>query len=284
RADNCSADKDRLNFARVLIATSDLEIVNTVESVMVDGNLVEIKIVEEWGYALGEDTCLFEDESDSEASQSDHEEGQSDQEAGNNVEALVENFVEGMKEDDDFGSQDNFQLSNSRAVDEARNGEEEVVVPFQDGEVTVTPTVLVTDHIAGNDDPTSGVGDSPKLPGAQGSPSFCSSAAGLRPPVASGGKKGSSLSSGRRKRTKSCPPGVKRSMISGPWSLDWLHDHNHGDVGVIFSTKKRPRKEGQSGGRQKKEGQEHPKRRKAGGIMRHSLYNLKKVARLPSKD
>ncbi|MCI68143.1 hypothetical protein A2U01_0089402, partial [Trifolium medium] len=25
------------------------------------------------------------------------------------------------------------------------------------------------------------------------------------------------------KRTKSCPPGVTRSVISGPWSLEWLH-------------------------------------------------------------
>ncbi|MCI96952.1 DUF4283 domain protein, partial [Trifolium medium] len=39
--------KDRLDFARVLIATSDLDIVNRVERVMVDGTLVEVKIVEE---------------------------------------------------------------------------------------------------------------------------------------------------------------------------------------------------------------------------------------------
>ncbi|MCI47259.1 hypothetical protein A2U01_0068500, partial [Trifolium medium] len=31
------------------------------------------------------------------------------------------------------------------------------------------------------------------------------------------------------KRTKSCPPGATRSVLSGPWSLEWLHDHNHGD-------------------------------------------------------
>ncbi|MCI47135.1 DUF4283 domain protein, partial [Trifolium medium] len=33
----------------------------------------------------------------------------------------------------------------------------------------------------------------------------------------------------RRKRTKSCPPRANRSVISGPWSLEWLQDHNHGD-------------------------------------------------------
>ncbi|MCI27137.1 sulfate transporter, partial [Trifolium medium] len=39
-----------------------------------------------------------------------------------------------------------------------------------------------------------------------------------------------------------------------------------------------------SGSRQKKDGQQDPKRRKAGGVLRHSLYRLKKVARLPCKD
>ncbi|MCI67152.1 hypothetical protein A2U01_0088410, partial [Trifolium medium] len=33
------------------------------------------------------------------------------------------------------------------------------------------------------------------------------------------------------KRTMSCPPGATRSIISGPWSLEWLHDRNHGDAG-----------------------------------------------------
>ncbi|GAU39374.1 hypothetical protein TSUD_370320 [Trifolium subterraneum] len=66
RADSCSADRDMLNFPRVLIATPDLEIVNIIENVLVHETLVEIKIIEECGYALEEDTCLFEDESDSE--------------------------------------------------------------------------------------------------------------------------------------------------------------------------------------------------------------------------
>jgi hypothetical protein len=47
RADSCSAEKDRLDFARVLIATSDLAIVSRVERVLVDGAQVVIKIVEE---------------------------------------------------------------------------------------------------------------------------------------------------------------------------------------------------------------------------------------------
>ncbi|MCI94409.1 hypothetical protein A2U01_0115707, partial [Trifolium medium] len=66
-------------------------------------------------------------ESDSQESQSDHLEGQGDPEVRCNVDTLVENFVKGTEEDDDFGSQTNFQLSNNRVVDEARIGEVEVV-------------------------------------------------------------------------------------------------------------------------------------------------------------
>ncbi|MCI88492.1 hypothetical protein A2U01_0109779, partial [Trifolium medium] len=32
------------------------------------------------------------------------------------------------------------------------------------------------------------------------------------------------------KRTKSCPSGVNRSAMSGPWSLEWLQDLNQGDA------------------------------------------------------
>ncbi|MCI08523.1 DUF4283 domain protein, partial [Trifolium medium] len=79
----------------------------------------------------------------------------------------------------------------------------------------------------------------------------------------SGGGRSSDAQLHSRKRIMSCPPGANRSVIFGPWSLEWLHDHNHGDAGgkaVVHGHKKR----------------------KAGGMFRHS--SLKKVARLPCKD
>ncbi|GAU30310.1 hypothetical protein TSUD_211670 [Trifolium subterraneum] len=100
RADSCSADKDRLDFAQVLIATSDLDIVNRVERILVDGSKVEIKIVEEWGYAMGEDTCLFEEGNESEATQSDCEEGHVDPEARRNVDLLVDKIVGELANDE----------------------------------------------------------------------------------------------------------------------------------------------------------------------------------------
>ncbi|MCI66397.1 hypothetical protein A2U01_0087655, partial [Trifolium medium] len=70
------------------------------------------------GYALGEDTCLFEDDRDSEASHANYDAGQDDPEVRRHVDALVEQFAEGLEDEDDYGSQDNSQPSNNRAADE----------------------------------------------------------------------------------------------------------------------------------------------------------------------
>ncbi|MCH79964.1 DUF4283 domain protein, partial [Trifolium medium] len=121
RADSCSADKDRLDFARVLIATSDLDIIKKVETVLVDGIMVEIKIVEEWGYAMGEDTCLFENESWSEGSQSDYEEGFVDPEVRRNVDMgesddEVERFADTLGLDRNGGNASNPQGETGEPV------------------------------------------------------------------------------------------------------------------------------------------------------------------------
>ncbi|MCI75094.1 hypothetical protein A2U01_0096361, partial [Trifolium medium] len=54
----------------------------------------EVKIMEEWGYALGEDACLIEEGNASEASHSDNDEEHGDPEASNNVDMLVEKLVD----------------------------------------------------------------------------------------------------------------------------------------------------------------------------------------------
>jgi len=58
--DNSTLDKFRFDYARVLIATSSLEVVNCVENIIIGGEIVEIKIVEEWGFNMGDDVCLFD--------------------------------------------------------------------------------------------------------------------------------------------------------------------------------------------------------------------------------
>jgi hypothetical protein len=86
-------------------------------------------------------------------------------------------------------------------------------------------------------------------------------------------------------RTTSCPPSSTRSVTSGPWSLEWMNDHDHGDAGVLFSASKKIPKMGRcSRGRQLKDGHHDHKKRKSGGLLRHSIYILKKVALLPVQD
>ncbi|MCI44905.1 DUF4283 domain protein, partial [Trifolium medium] len=60
----------------------------------------------------------------------------------------------------------------------------------------------------------------------------------------------------RNKRTSSCPPEARRSVISGPWSLEWLNYQNHGDAAVIFSASKKSRKGNHHGQSLNKKGQQ----------------------------
>jgi len=63
-ADECTVDKARLDFTRILISTPIIEIVNTSQDFLIDDCKYAIKMVEEWGCCLGEDAFLFEEESE----------------------------------------------------------------------------------------------------------------------------------------------------------------------------------------------------------------------------
>ncbi|MCI68849.1 hypothetical protein A2U01_0090110, partial [Trifolium medium] len=81
-------------------------------------------------------------------------------------------------------------------------------------------TTLGTDSPVGSGVRDQGTGDSPQLSGVQGSFSIRSPSEGPRRAVVIRESEGSFPIPFRGKRTKSCPPGVNRSVISGPWSLD----------------------------------------------------------------
>jgi hypothetical protein len=100
RRDNCSLGRKLFDFARVLIATSFLDFVNLVDKILVDGVLVEVKIIEEWRFNLGEDAFLFEEKDGSKSSCSDHADVQGDPEAGNHVDILVDKIVEELAEEE----------------------------------------------------------------------------------------------------------------------------------------------------------------------------------------
>jgi len=75
KTDRVAIEKERLDFARVLLATSSLDIINVVDNIVVDGILTEVKIIEEWGFNLGEDACLFDEENASVSAHSEHDGG-----------------------------------------------------------------------------------------------------------------------------------------------------------------------------------------------------------------
>jgi len=58
RSDDSTVDKARLDYARVLISTTIVEVVNASTEIVVDGCNFEIKLVEEWGCNLGENAFL----------------------------------------------------------------------------------------------------------------------------------------------------------------------------------------------------------------------------------
>jgi len=74
RTNIISIEKEQFDYPRVLIATTSLDIINTMDTTMVDEMLLEVKIVEEWGFNVGEDACLFEEENDYVSAHYDHEE------------------------------------------------------------------------------------------------------------------------------------------------------------------------------------------------------------------
>ncbi|XP_045791605.1 uncharacterized protein LOC123886320 [Trifolium pratense] len=208
RVEYGSVEKERIDFARVLIATPNLEIVNTVATVLVDGIQFEVKIVEEWGYTLGEDNCLFEEDNESVKSHSDHDEGQGDPEVRRHLDTMVENFAKGMEAEDDIGSQDNFELSHLRGGGEG--GSKNV------GEFGVNFPSRGEKHVVRGTGCDSVI--SPFSKGIQGSISICSPVNGSGRYDGNKGSDGSFPTLSNGNRAKSCPPGATRSMLSGPWS------------------------------------------------------------------
>jgi len=72
-----------------------------------------------------------------------------------------------------------------------------------------------------------------------------------------------------RKRTTYCPLCRIRFVVSGTWILAWIGDHNHGDVGVISSSRKI---------RLKKNivplQRHHLNKKKAESVLRHPMTSL----------
>jgi hypothetical protein len=90
---------------------------------------VEIKIVEEWGYAVGEDTCLFEEENRSEASPTDDDVEYDEPEGRRDVDLLIEKLAEEVRDEDGVDFQGKGDVEDGRVSEMKDEWNEEVQCP-----------------------------------------------------------------------------------------------------------------------------------------------------------
>jgi len=288
RSDEMTLDRGRLDYACVLIATPLLEVASCVDKFLIDGQLVEVKIVEEWDFNLGEDACLFEEEEDQQ-SQSERVEVHGDPEAGENVDAFVEHFVKEIAEEDVFSENVAKEVDrtddNSQTVTHAAESElgsqaqsdnvlDGVLMQSSPSGPVLTPVVKGAKVIATDVNELLD-GDMPK--GVDGSV-LVSNVIDAKSKQAVAQEEGIGRAS-----AVSEPLVAGKSVLSGPWSTKWLKDH-HGGAGVIFATKRKIFKACKRKVKNRLEEGVDTKRRKIGGELRHTVLTLKKMARLSSKD
>lgn len=104
RSDTCSVEKERFDFARVLIATTSIEAINCSEKLLIDGDLVTIKIVEEWGFNFGDDACLYDEGENSSDEQSNQKDVQLEHDVELNADLLVDKLVKDLVASDSKGN------------------------------------------------------------------------------------------------------------------------------------------------------------------------------------
>jgi hypothetical protein len=268
----------------VLIATSSLDVLNTSDQVLVDDVMVEIKIIEEWGFHLGDDVCLY-DEEEKDVSESH---GNVDMngvfENNEHVEILADKIVQELREVNDtegvnliVTGKETVETTNSIKVLDNCQPNGDLDSPPEVQQIFEVPTssetsVCKDDSGMENDNQaTMGTDSNEEVPGAGASTLIMVS-------------QNSSAEVGSKRKTvrndyTSCSLGN-----SGPWSVDWLQNIQQGDIGLISSKNKRLKKVGNTVGGKGGRLLKNKVKKKAGGVLRHPVLTLKKVARLPSKD
>ncbi|GAU43941.1 hypothetical protein TSUD_284480 [Trifolium subterraneum] len=225
RADSSTIDKERLDFARILLATTSLEVVKRVEKVLVDGELIEVKVVEECGLDLGEDACLIDDELEVEAYHSYNEVAHYNPEASNNVDMFVDKITDELGVGKEKGDCEALRDKTSSQID-LRQAE---FLSRAEGQVSVANQV-VTQCEESTGERVNQASERGEQPYPLGNLNIVNPEKTSNPrSLDGGGRSGNGTKEQPKERTKSCPPGVNRSATSGPWNLDWLQDHNHGE-------------------------------------------------------
>jgi hypothetical protein len=279
RTDSCSLEKERFDFARVLVSTTSLEIISLVDKLLIDGIMVEVKIVEEWGFSIGEDACIFDDDNDCNIETPLNEDIHVDPEVSNNVDILVGKIV-----DDIEATELKEDLEQIIPVSSKINEDNVSVSPLVLHKAATMPSMGPMVESGDNGDHRADVSsrcESPTDP-IQGDVDGMSIQL-----KAHSNCDVSKLVVQRRKRTGSCPPRAGRSSVSGPWSMEWLRDQIHSTSGIVSSSRKNGKHVSVS--QKNKNGKLRDadtmsRRTKVGGLLRHNVHSLKKVARLSTND
>jgi len=245
RVDDITLDRDRFDYARVLVSTSSLELINSEASILVDGALFQFKIIEEWGFAIGEDACLVEDTESQGDDRSVMPEDLDDGVGGRDVDELLNRLSEDWKKEDEVLHLAPSPVSATVKVTSA----------------SPTPAALVQ-----ADAPLLELATEQKLMKDYENKGYVNRQARKL------------LFDDKKvvKRTASCPPGRDSATSSGPWSLEWVNSRKSVSLGA--ASKPKNKVTGRTWGVHK------ITKKKGGGYLRHSALNLRCIARLSDSD
>jgi hypothetical protein len=201
-------EKERFDYARVLIATSKFEIINCQESILIDGVLVTVKIVEEWGFNIGDDACLYEDEEGSDVEQPHQENIQLEQDVDATADLLVNELVQDLVE-----SEGNNKIIDEIAVPAGSNSDttKQIHCPLQYTSVSNedVPSAAAA-PLSGPSLPV--VADSNAVPLVVQINDCTDQNVGLFSKEGAGNQR-------MQRRAGSCPPRADRSLVSDPYGV-----------------------------------------------------------------
>lgn len=210
RVDDITLDRDRFDYARILLSTSSLEIIKTEACIMIDGVLFDFQIIEEWGFALGEDACLFDDEEGQDVDSHECPDIHDDVVACGDFDALVNHLTTDFEEEVSKHATLVSSHGSSNVQNVALNTPSPSATSLPQGE-TLTMKVQAAAACS--------FFDAPVVFSKNNLAQTCDVV------VKNRSRDPFVVEKRKIKRTTSCPPGRVASSMSGPWSLEWVNKH-----------------------------------------------------------
>jgi len=226
RADNCSLNRERFDYARVLIATSSLEVVKLSEHIIFDGEMVEIKILEEWGFNLGDDVCLYDEEEKADTSSQSKADIYEEFDMDKNVEIMADKIVEDLVQADVSFNKDAKDLTK---VDVESTATTEVhKIDAHSMRCTDCPTCskYIAETSVNNEDLVLSKGDEMTSDKNEAEGDKNQHIAAVNVEIVPHTVADEGVHRKRIIRGLPSSDEGRKSLTSGPWSVDWLQNIN----------------------------------------------------------